>query len=246
MAANVYVMTCMNRPVKTDKVIKNCIIHDLTAPGGAVNHRNVIMREARARGEKEIWMLDDDIEKIYKRGQLRTSKKTGKQYPSKEETILDLNDIQFPPGTAIGGISKGIFPFSKNTGFCDIQTSAAQLIYINLELLGDYELPVPADGITADDGELTAYAFHKRLGVKKSLDYSYLSDNTISDFSSRRVQMWFYILNIYKQYDVPGADPRIKKAWKAMLKQGPWDDPAFKKDKTVYNDELIRRDLISV
>jgi hypothetical protein len=239
-----YILTCQNRPIKTINHFSNCIIHDLTDGKGLAHHRNVVMNEAFSRGEKFIWMLDDDIEKAYKKGPLVTSKKTGKQYFSKEETIINLDDIQFPPGTAVGGLSKGIFPFGMKSGFSDVSTSCAQVIYINLELFRDWTQPEEPIGEVADDGELAAYAFYKHWGVKKSLDYSYVCDNSITTFNGKRVALWYSIMETYKKYNGFGADPRLIKAWKEMLKQGPWQDPHGKNSKDFYKDELIKRGLL--
>lgn len=246
--ANTYILTCNNRPIKSDKHFQNCIIHDLTDGKGLAHHRNVVMKEAFDRGEKDLWMLDDDIEKVYKKGPLVTSKKTGKQYYSKEETVLDLNNIIFPPNTAVGGISKGIFPFSSKSGFTDIVTCAAQVIYINLELLNGWEMPETPVGEIADDGEIAAYAFFKGWGVKKSNDYSYTCDNSITTFSGKRIELWYSIMNTYKNYitqlpKLGRTDFRLEKAWKEMLKQGPWQDPNGKNSKVYYRNELDKRGL---
>lgn len=241
---NSYILTCNGREITTDKHFKNCIIHDLTDGKGLAHHRNVVMNEARARGEKEIWMLDDDIKKVCKRGKLVTSDR-GKTYNRREECILDLNDIKFPEGTAIGGLSKGIFPFSPNPGFAPIWTSVAQVIYVNLELFDGWNMPETPVGEVADDGELAAYAFYKGWGVWRTTDYSYICDNSRTEFSGKRKKLWFSIMETYKRYHGNGfgSDPRLLKAWKAMLRQGPWQDPNGKNSMWVYKKELEERGL---
>jgi hypothetical protein len=240
-----YILTCNNRPIKTTQHFSNCIIHELTDGKGLAHHRNVVMNEARSRGEKSLWMLDDDIEHAYKKGSLTISKKTGKQYPSKEETIINLDDIKFPEGTAVGGLSKGIFPFNNKSGFSDVSTSCAQVIWINLELFGNWNQPEEPVGEVADDGELAAYAFFKGWGVKKSLDYSYVCNNSITTFNGKRIALWYSIMETYKKYNGSGfgSDPRLIKAWKEMLNQGPWQDPNGKNSKNIYKSELIKRGL---
>jgi hypothetical protein len=251
---NIYILTCNNREVKSLDWFPNAIVHDLTDGKGHAHHYNVMMNEARERGEKECWMLDDDITAVYKKGPLVKSK-NNTEYYSKIKTPIDLNEIIFPKGTAIGGLSKGIFPFSNSSGFKNITTCAAQIIYINLEMFDGWQLPEEPVGEVADDGEFSAYAFFRGWDVKASLDYSYKCDNSITTFDGKRLLLWYSIMNTYKNYidqspDIrvgfkteKKADPRLRKAWKEMLSQGPWQGPHGKESKYVFRSELEKRNL---
>jgi len=238
-----YIITCNNRPVTTNQHIQNCVIHDLSDGKGLAHHRNVVMNEAYARGEKEIWMLDDDITGVFKKGLPRFSKKTGKPYPSKEKIFLNLDEIDFPKGTAVGGLSKSIYPFGEKAGFADVLGCVTQIIYINLEIFDGWNMPTEPVGEIPDDGIIVAYAFHKKWMVKKSLDYSFVCNNSVTEFSEKRVALWYKQLEILRDYDGFGADPRIRKSWKQTLNYGPWQDPNGKNSKNMYKDELIRRGL---
>ncbi|MDR2411619.1 MAG: hypothetical protein LBD88_03445 [Candidatus Peribacteria bacterium] len=184
-------------------------------------------------------MIDDDIDKIYIPGELQP-----KGYYKKIKSVINLSKIIFPEDTALGTFPCAAFPITKKDGFGNVQTVACQIIYLNTDIiyskLPDYHYPENKDW--PEDSHLVYSLFSVGLKVKKYFEAYYHSSTKNSEFEERRIILWlneFEILNNFKKSE----DPRILKAWKFKLKQGPFKIPNAKLYKEKYKEEFILKNL---
>jgi hypothetical protein len=180
-------------------------------------------------------MVDDDIENCFIAGEL-----TSKGYYKKIKSKVDLSTIQFPDKTALGTLSNNYFPIIK-LGFTDA-LDAINLIWINLDLIGDYRYP--EDNSISEDVNLLITCFSKGLKVKKFLGAQYKTCEKITEFNlDQKISQTISTMEMCKQFKY-STDPRIMKFWKKMLNRGIFHYTSDIQIINNYEKELIRKELI--